>query len=71
MDYDLFDIVFEEAEVGKYDIVGFKAVRGTSYNIHIINLVDDEFHDIQNNLILHQPELGIHPFTKNSKWKME
>ena len=68
MDSDLFDIVFEEAEAGKYDIIGFKAVRGTNYDIHVINLFDDEFHDIPNNLILHQPELGIHSFTKNGKY---
>ena len=68
MDYDLFDLVFEEAEIGKYDIVGFKAVRGSSYNINVLNLVDDVFHDIPNNLILHQPELGIHPFTKNGNY---
>jgi glycosyltransferase involved in cell wall biosynthesis len=68
MDYDLFDIIFEEAEAGKYDIVGFKAVRGSSYNINVLNLVDDVFHDIPNNLILHQPELGIHSFTKNGNY---
>ena len=69
MDYDVLNIVFKEAEKGNYDIIGFKAIRGPTYHkIHISELIDDYFHDHPNNLILYQPELGIHPITQNKKY---
>jgi len=68
MDYNLFEIIFKEAEKGNFDIVGFKAIRGFNYFIHISELIDDVFHDHKDNLILYQPELGIHSLTKNKKF---
>ena len=69
MDYDIFNISFEEAEKGNYEIIWFKAIRGSNYyKIHISELIDDYFHDHQNNLILYQPELGIYPISKNKKF---
>ena len=68
MDYNLFEIIFKEAEKGNFDIVGFKAIRGFNYFIHISELIDDVFHDHKDNLILYQPELGIHSLTKNKRF---
>ena len=69
MDSDVFNIVFEEAEKGNYDIIGFKAIRSLSYyKIHISELIDDYLHDHPNNLILYQPELGIFSISRNKEF---
>ena len=71
IDYDLFDFVYKVIEKGNYDIVGFKAIQGHSYNkIHISELIDDYFHDHPNNLIVNQPELGLFSITKNKKFAL-
>ena len=69
MDEDVLDVVITEAEKGDYDIVEFNAVRGHSYIPHIFDVIDDIYHDNPNNLVLHQPELGIHSITKNGKFE--
>ena len=69
MDEDVLDVVMTEAEEGDYDIVEFNAVRGNSYIPHIFDMIDDIYHDNPNNLVLHQPELGIHSITKNGKFE--
>ena len=71
IDYDLFDFVYRDIEKGNYDIIGFKAIQGHSYNkIHISELIDDYFHDHPNNLIVNQPELGLFSITKNKKFAL-
>jgi hypothetical protein len=68
MDVDVFDVIIKESEKGNYDIVGFKAIRGPNYKPRISDMEDDIYHDNPNNLILNQPELGIHSITKNGKY---
>ena len=70
MNDDVFSIAFNEAEIGKYDIVGFNAVRGPNYRPHIYQMIDDIYHDNPNNLVLHQPELGLHSITKDGKYEI-
>ena len=68
MDNDILDNVVQESERGHFDIVEFNAIRGPNYKFHIHEMVDDIYHDNPNNLILSQPELGIHSITKNGKY---
>jgi hypothetical protein len=68
MDDDVFDVIVKESEKGNYDIVGFKAIRGPNYKPSISDMEDDIYHDNPDNLILNQPELGIHSITKNGKY---
>jgi glycosyltransferase EpsH len=68
MDDDVFDVIVKESEKGNYDIVGFKAIRGPNYKPRISDMEDDIYHDNPDNLILNQPELGIHSITKNGKY---
>lgn len=69
MDYDLFSIVFEEAEKDNYDIIGFNAIRSPNYKFHISEMIDDIYHDNPNNLVLYQPELALHSIVKNGKYE--
>lgn len=62
---DVFDFVFKKATEGNYDIVGFKSICVNNYYDQIENMTDDYFSNQTNNLILHQPQLGIHPIFKN------
>ena len=68
MDDDVFDVIVKESEKGNYDIVGFNAIRGPNYKPRISDMEDDIYHDNPDNLILNQPELGIHSITKNGKY---
>lgn len=68
MDEDIFDFAFNESEKGNYDILGFHAIRGPNYKPRISQMIDDIYHDNPNNLILVQPDLGIHSITKNGKY---
>jgi glycosyltransferase involved in cell wall biosynthesis len=65
MNYDIFYTALNEMEKGKYDILEFHAIRGRSYSPHISEMIDDVFHENENNLILNQPNLGQHSITRN------
>ena len=54
----LFRTIYNEAKFKNYDIVGFKAIRGNSYNSTIYEMYDDPFHKHKNGLIVKQPELS-------------
>ena len=69
MDENVLDVVMAEAEQGGYDIVEFNAVRGHSYIPHILDMIDDIYHDNPNNLVLQQPELGFHSIIKNGNFE--
>ena len=69
MDVDVFDVVYEEAERGDYDIVGFGAVDGPTYDPLLPQMVDDFFHHHKDGLIIHQPELTYFPISKNKKFR--
>ena len=58
---DVFDYISKKAMKDNYDIVGFKSVYVHSYNSSVDKMKDGFFTKHQNNLILHQPRLGIYP----------
>ena len=68
MNSNILNIIYNQAKEGNYDIVGLNAVRGFNYNFNISELHDDVFHNHSNNLILHQPELGVFSFTKENQY---
>ena len=70
MNEDIFSIILDEAEKGKYDIIGFHAIRGPSYKPYLHEMIDDIYHDNPNNIILYQPELGRHSIIKNGKYEI-
>ena len=62
---DIFDYVYRKSIEGNFDIVGFKAICVNDYFDKIENMKDDYFSNHTNNIILYQPQLGIHPIFKN------
>ena len=68
IDVDVFDSVYEEAERGDYDIVGFGAVDGNSYDPLLPQMVDDYFHHHKDGLIIQQPELTYFPISKKQEF---
>ena len=68
LDEDVFEIIYKEAEKKNFDIIGFKAIDSPSYNASINEFINNQFHEHKNNLILHQPELGIFPISKNGNY---
>ena len=58
LDQNLLSSIYNESYYFNYDIVGFKALRGNSYNSKISEMYDDEFHMHKNGLILYQPQLS-------------
>ena len=65
---DIFETIFNIAENGNYDIVEFKAFTIPNYQPKIQDLGEYFFNFHPNNLILHQPELGIFPIYRNNKY---
>lgn len=70
MNGDIFYIVFNQVEIGKYDILDFNAIRGPNYKFHLSEMMDDIFHDNPNNIVLHQPELSQHSIIKNGIYRV-
>ena len=67
IDVDVFDAVYEEAERGDYDIVGFGAVESPTYDPLLPQMEDNFFHIHKDGLIIHQPELTYFPISQNFK----
>ena len=70
MDSDVFDTVFNEAEQGNYDILGFGAIDGPSYNCIITQMYEDYFHNHEDGLIVKQPNLSYFPIVKKGKFNV-
>ena len=60
--------IYQVAEEDNYDIVGFKSIFATNYNATIEEMKDGGFYNHQHNLILHQPELGLFPISRNGSF---
>ena len=63
---DLLKIIYKIASQDNYDIVGFNSVFSTRYNTQFSQMKDGGFYVHKHNLILHQPELGLFPISKNN-----
>ena len=68
MDSDVFDTVFNEAEQGNYDILGFGAIDGPSYNCIMTQMYEDYFHNHEDGLIVKQPNLSYFPIVKKGRF---
>ena len=56
-DFDVFTKMYKIGEKKGYDIIGFKAIRGNSYNSSVKDMYDDPFHSQENNIEVYQPKL--------------
>ena len=63
---NLFENIYEVAEFYNYDIIEFKSFTISSYNPNINDIKESIFNHHPNNLILHQPKLGLFPISKNN-----
>ena len=66
---DILQTIYDVAEENNYDIVGFKSIFAKSYNASLAEMKDGGFHNHQHNLIIHQPELGIFPISRNDSYE--
>lgn len=65
---DVLDIVFRTARIGNFDIVKFRKYNILKKNLNY-NKIRNIYINQQKEIILHQPELGIYPISKNGKFK--
>ena len=59
---DILSIIYKEEEKGNYDIVEFRVIEVNNYYFNNNEFIIDKKNK---NLTLFQPELSIHPITKN------
>ena len=69
IDKDVFNTVYDEAEEGNYDILGFAAMDIPNYNPLISQMSHDYFHNHKDGLFITQPELNYFPFTRKNKYR--
>jgi glycosyltransferase involved in cell wall biosynthesis len=68
MDFDVFDKIYEVAEKGNYDIIGFNAIDCKNYNPLITQMKDALLHDHNEGLTLYQPELTYFSISRDNKF---
>ena len=68
MDFDVFDKVYEEAEKGNYDIIGFMAIECQNYSPLITQMHDSLLHIHRDGLILYQPELAYFSISSDKRF---
>jgi hypothetical protein len=64
-DEDVFDYIYKIGNAENYDIVEFKTLITENYYDNIRKIIDHPLSFYENNLILHQPEIGLLPIFKN------
>ena len=67
-DENLFDNIYSKAERYNYDIIEFKSFEILNYHPQITEIKESYFNHHKKNIIIHQPELGLFPITKNSNY---
>lgn len=67
-DEDVFNMLYESTENGKYDIISFMEVEGGDYYIKVEDLKDGFCTHHPNKLIVHQPELSYYALFKNNEF---
>jgi len=68
LDEDIFVTIYNLAYKNNYDIVEFKSFIIPNYKPEIKDIKQNYFNSHPTNLILHQPELGIYPISRNGKF---
>lgn len=66
MDKTVFDITYNEAEVGNFDIIEFYAYDIPTYNPTTKQVTVDVFHNKRAGLILRKPNLLYFPYSANN-----
>ena len=69
LDSDVFDIVYNEAEKGNFDIIGFGAVDCKTYNPLLTQIEEALFHDHKDGLTVLQPDLTYFAITVNGEFE--
>ena len=67
-DEDIFDYIYKIGKSKNFDIIIFKTLTINDYNIE--KMRDHPLSRHKNNLILHQPNLGIFPISINGHYKI-
>ena len=67
-DEDVFDIVYNKANIENLDIVEFRTLFSIKNIKNISKIRDYQFYDFENNLFISQPSLGIWTITLNGKF---
>ena len=62
---DIFKTIYMTAEIGNYDIVEFKHFYIPNYNPNITDMYSGNYLNHPNNIIVHQPELGLFSIKSN------
>ena len=68
LDEDIFKTIYNIADKYYYDIIEFKSFIIPNYHPKIKEIKSNFRNFHQNNLILHQPELGLFPISRNDKY---
>jgi glycosyltransferase involved in cell wall biosynthesis len=66
---NIFEKIFQIAEINDYDIVEFKSFNIPNYQPNINEIKEGDFTKHKNNIILKQPNLGIFPISKNERYQ--
>ena len=67
-DNNILKTIYIKAKKTNYDIVEFKSFSIHNYNPDIKDIRKGLFTSHPNNLILHQPQLGVFPISKNNRY---
>ena len=65
---NILQILYSKATKNNYDIIGFNSYNIHNYNTNIFDLEENFFNHQIKDLILHQPELGLFPISKNDQY---
>ena len=65
LDEDLFDVIYEEAEEGNFDIISFMEIDIKKYNDKIDEMIDVQLASHPDNFIIRQKELILFSLFKN------
>ena len=69
-DENLFNSITSRADKYNYDIVEFKTFEIPNYNPYKKEIRESFFNHHENDLFLHQPELGLFPISRDSNYYM-
>ena len=70
LNVDLFDVLYKEAEIGNFDLIGFSAVESDSYDSSIQKMKNSKLHDHKDGLTVYQPELTYFAISQNNKYNL-
>lgn len=67
-DEDIFEKILKIAKINSFDIIEFKSFDIPNYNKERKKMSENYFNHHPDNLILHQPELGLFPISRNNSY---